>query len=171
MASRLQTNGRYRRALRNLPEAAKREIAAGLGRTAAVMQANTVARVPVGHWPHPKKRGTRPGNLRRVFARKSAIGSRRGGLEVHYGLRTKGLKRRAFYGHFVEGGTRAYSRGDIRFKGSGKHGLGLYRKMASRVPARAPRPFFAPAYRMTVPVWRRNMQRALRLAVVQAASG
>lgn len=160
MASHLKTTGRFRSALRHLPEAARAEVASGLDDSIRAVQSNAIARAPVD-----------TGRLRRALAAKSALGKKRRGLQVEYGLRTKALQKKAFYAPFVEYGTRAYEQNAFRVRGAGRDRLGIYRKMKVRVPARPARPFFRPAVEAAIPVWRRNMRLALKRAVARAARG
>lgn len=160
MASRFVTNGRFRAALRNLPEAARREIAQSLEQVARRMQVDAVVRAPM-----------RTGRLRRALAAKAAIGKRRKGLEVTFGLRTRGLQKRAFYAPFVEHGTRAYEAGSHRLRGVNRQNEAKYRRMNRRVPARPARPFFRPAVEANIPLWRREMRSALKRALARARRG
>ena len=158
MASHLKTNGRFRSALHNLPEASRAEIARGLDRTALSMQRSAVARAPVD-----------TGRLRKALASKVAIGKRRKGLEVEFGLRTQALRRKAFYASFVEWGRRGYSAGAIRLSGVGREALGRYRKVSVRVAPQPPRPFFVPAVEANIGLWRREMRAALKRALARVS--
>jgi hypothetical protein len=154
MASHLKTSGKYRRALRALPDASRQEVVRGLDDSI-----RTVQRLAVGFAPVWK------GKLRRALASRGAIGRRRRGLEVEFGLRTKALKRKALYAPFVEWGRKAYAVGSLRLIKVGRDGLGRYRKMNRRVAAAPAQPFLRPATELVIPIWRRNMRAALRRAV------
>lgn len=154
MASHLKTSGKYRRALRALPEASRSEVVRGLDSSIRTIQTLAVGFAPV--WK---------GKLRRALASRGAIGKRRRGLEVEFGLRTKTLQRKAFYAPFVEWGRKAYRVGDMRLRTVGRDGLGKYRKMNRQVAAAPAQPFFRPAVEAGIPVWRRNMRAALARAV------
>jgi len=158
MASRLVSNGRFRSALRHLPEVSRAEIASGLDRTARAIQSTAIALAPLD-----------TGRLRRALAAKGAIGRRRKGLEVEFGFRTKSLQKKAFYAPFVEFGTKAYAKGDFRFRGVSDGGR--YRKMRVAVPARRAQPFFRPAVAANMNLWRREMRAALQRALRRAARG
>jgi HK97 gp10 family phage protein len=154
MASHLKTNGKYRRALRALPKAAQSEVSRGLEDSVRTIQRFAVGFAPV--WK---------GKLRRALASRGAIGKRKRGLEVEFGLRTKALQRKAFYAPFVEWGRKAYEVGGLRLRTVTREGLGKYRKMHRRVAAAPAQPFLRPAIQAGIPIWRRNMRAALKRAV------
>lgn len=142
--------------LRALPPAARAEIVRALDDSIRHIQATAVTLAPM-----------RTGTLRRALSAPQAIGRRKQGLEVEFGLRTKSLQRRAFYAPFVEYGTRGYSTGGIRLRGVTREGLGRYRKIKRNIPARPAQPFLRPAIRINIPFWQRAVRGALQRALRQ----
>ena len=154
MASFMTRKGRYTSPIRKMSETTRVELAKALDESIRIVQATAINLAP-----------TRTGRLRKALASPSAIGRRKGGTEVEFGLRTKALQKKAFYAPFVEYGTKAYSAGGLRFRGTTAAGTGRYRKVKRNIPARPARPFLRPAIKLTIPFWRKAVSAALRRAL------
>ncbi|MGB4107770.1 MAG: HK97-gp10 family putative phage morphogenesis protein [Alphaproteobacteria bacterium] len=116
-----------RRILRQLPDHVTEELREDIAWVAQQVEAGAKQRAP-------KDTGT----LVKYLTSKV----RGDGLSAHIGFRTKTAKRKAFYAHFIEFGTKGYDPGDTRKTGKSK----TTKKISRRVVAQPARPFLYPAF-------------------------
>ncbi|MEL6375053.1 MAG: HK97 gp10 family phage protein [Pseudomonadota bacterium] len=159
-SSFLEGGAKFRRALKRLPEHARKEVADDLMVSARDVQVIAISLVPM-----------RTGNLATLLASPRAIGKREKGMRVEFGFRTAALRRDGWYAHFVEHGTKGYSAGDVRLSGVSRSGLGRYKKVNRDVPARPAQPFIRPAFQLLLPRHKARMKAAVRRAVKKASRG
>ena len=93
--SRVKGARKLRRMLQRLDPEITKEVKAVLRKGAEMIQRDAVALAPV-----------RDGNLRAALADPKAIGVKSNGFKVEVGIRLKRQKRKAWYAHFVEFGTK-----------------------------------------------------------------
>ena len=105
----------------------------------------------------------RSGNLAKSIS-SFVANKKRDGLTARIGIRTKAAKRRAWYAHFVEFGTRGYSKGAVRrTKGSR-----TTKVIAGNVKAQPARPFLFPAADMNRTEFKRKSRAGLKKALKRA---
>lgn len=140
---------RVRRMFRALPKAISQEVRTVVEETAKAIERDAKAFAPA-----------ETGDLRRSIS--SKVG--RDGFTAQIGIRGKRAQRRAYYAHFVEFGTRAYSPGQVR----GASGSKTTHKVRKVVAARRAQPFLYPAAQVNKKAFFNNSRRALKRALTLA---
>jgi len=133
---------RVRRLLRTYPEAVREPIRKVITDTADQILNEATLRAPI-----------RTGRLRRSLSKSIA----RDGLTVKVGQLRKRASEKAFYGKFIEYGTRGYQNGSVR-RAQGSRTTKIIRRS---VPARNAEPFLQPAIELAQEPFRKNMAAAL----------
>lgn len=134
---------RVRRFMRRFPE----EVRAPIRRVVA----NTTERILEDAWANvPKQTGD--------LAQSLSMRVSRDGLTAEVGQIKKRAQRKAFYGSFVEFGTKGYSKGATR-RGRSSKTTKIIRKT---VKAQRARPFLYPAAEKAVGLYKRDMRDAIK---------
>lgn len=161
MASRIVGGPKTRRMLKRFPAEAKTEVVKALDEAIRLVQASAVAGAP-----------SRSGTMRGALASPTALGRRDQGLRVEFGLRTKALRRKAFYAPFVEFGAKGWSRETKPANRRGRKGQLISRAWPGRtIPTRSPRPFLGPALDRNLPRIRERVNAAVRTAILTVRRG
>lgn len=158
--SRVVGGPKLRQKLKKAPETIRAGVAAAIEESIKDVQRRAVALAPVD-----------TGNLRDTLASKQAIGIKDKGMRAEFGLRTKSIRKRAYYAHFVEFGTKGYKAGDKRLSGKTAKGKDRYQRVSTDVPARPAQPFMRPAFEMARPGIRLRIRKALGDAAKRAEAG
>lgn len=155
--SRIFGGPQLRKKLKKAPETIRAGVAKALDESILDVQRRAVALAPVD-----------TGNLRATLGSKQAIGRAEKGMRVEFGLRTKTLKKRAYYALFVEYGTKGYEPGEKRSSGTDAKGKARWQKVNKRVAPRPAQPFLRPALDQARPGIRMRIRKALGQAAKQA---
>lgn len=158
--SRITGFPKLRQKLKRAPEAIRAGVAKAIEESIKDVQRRAVALVPV-----------RTGNLRNAIASKQAIGIREKGMRAEFGLRTKAMRKRAFYAPMVEFGTKGYKAGDKRVNKTSLTGKQYFTTVKKDAPARPAQPFMWPAFEMARPGIRLRIRKALGEAAQKAQAG
>jgi len=158
--SRVVGGPKLRQKLKRAPETIRAGVAAAIEESIKDVQRRAVALAPVD-----------TGNLRDTLASKQAVGIKDKGMRAEFGLRTKSVRKRAYYAHFIEFGTKGYKAGDLRHNKTSAKGRKYYTKVKSDVPARPAQPFMRPAFEMARPGIRLRIRKALGDAAKRAEAG
>lgn len=146
MSSEIKGGGQTRARLGRVGKRVETGVAGCNLRSAQLIQKHAVSLVPV-----------RTGRLQRALASPSAIGQGRDGV-AFFGLRTKRLKTAAYYGHFVEWGTRA---------SPGRAATGT-RKAYRAHHATAAKPYLRPAIALAQPAIRDAYHETVQQIIAEA---
>lgn len=158
--SRITGFPKLRQKLKRAPETIRAGVARAIEESIKDVQRRAVALAPVD-----------TGNLRDTLASKQAIGFKEKGMRAEFGLRTKATRKRAYYAHFVEFGTKGYKAGDLRNNKTSAKGKKYYTKVKKDVPARPAQPFMRPAFDAARPGIRLRIRKALGEAARKAQAG
>lgn len=158
--SRITGFPKLRQKLKRAPEAIRAGVAKAIEESIKDVQRRAVALAPVD-----------TGNLRDTLASKQAIGFKEKGMRAEFGLRTKSIRKRAYYAHMVEFGTKGYKAGDKRRSGKTAKGKDRMQRVNKDVPARPAQPFMRPAFEMARPGIRLRIRKALGEAAQKAQAG
>lgn len=114
------------------------------------------------------------GKLRETLASPEAVKKSKGrdGGEVWtFGFITPAMRKAAFYGFWVEFGTKGYQKGDRRDAGTTKDGRKRKTKIKRHIPARPAQPFFRPAFAHLVLRMRQQRNWARIVGAAKRAAG
>ena len=154
--SRIIGLDKFKAELNRKVEAADLEMAAANRDAALIIQRHVVPRVPV-----------KTGQTRDAFASPEAVGLSRtfkGGWR--FGLLTPELRKKGYKAHWIEFGTKGYSKGQKRVYSRTERGqvVTRTRKVSRDVPAHPAQPFFRPG----VEAARAEIEERYALAVLRA---
>lgn len=150
--SGLKDVSRLRRVLRRMPEEVTQGVRDEMKWVASEVEREAKARAPV-----------RTGSLRDAIR----IKVRRDGLAFYIGIVGRRAKKKAWYAHFVEFGTRGYRAGDIRHARNSK----TTKHIQKDVSAQPARPFLFPAFESRRTEFSGRVSRSVDLALARAISG